>query len=210
MELINQLQKRILDISFKHNLSHLGSCLSTLPILIEIYNKKNKDDIFILSNGHAGLALYVILEYFEGKNAEDLFKKYGVHPKYSPEDGIFCSGGSLGQGITIGAGYAIGYPNKNIYILISDGESAEGSIWESLKFFEEKNLKNVNVYANLNGYSAINEVDLDYLSQCLKVFYPKINLRYTDVEVFNFLKGLEAHYKVMDKEEYEYAINQLK
>jgi transketolase len=210
MDLIKKLQKRIIDISFKLNLGHLGSCLSTLPILLEIYENKNKEDIFILSNGHAGLALYVILEYFEGKNAEELFEKFGVHPKYSPKDGIFCSGGSLGQGITIGAGYAIGYPNKKIYILISDGESAEGSVWETLKFFKEKNIKNIEIYANLNGYSAINKVNTDYLSQCLKTFYPNIKLRYTSVEVFDFLKGLEAHYKVMNEEEYKHAINQLK
>ena len=209
MNIHKKLQKRIIDISFKLRLGHLGSCLSTLPILIEIYEKKKDDDIFILSNGHAGLALYVILEYYCGEDAEELFNKFGVHPKQSKENGIYCSGGSLGQGITVGAGYAIVNPNKTIYILISDGEASEGSIWESLKFFNESNLNNVEVYANLNGYSAINEVDLEYLSKCLTTFYPKINLRYTNVEVFKFLKGLEAHYKVMNEEDYKMALKEL-
>ena len=209
MELIKKLQKRIIDISFKFKLGHIGSCLSTLPILIEIYEKKDKNDIFILSNGHAGLALYVILEHYCGEDAEELFNQHGVHPKYSIKNQIYYSGGSLGQGITVGAGYAVSNPDKNVYILISDGEASEGSVWEALKFFNESGLKNVKIYANINGYSAINKVNTDYLSDCLKTFYPPINLRYTNVEVFDFLKGIEAHYKVMDKNNYESALKQL-
>ena len=59
---IKGLKKRILDIAFKNKLSHLGSYLSAVDIVDEIYNKKDKNDIFILSSGHAALALYVVLE----------------------------------------------------------------------------------------------------------------------------------------------------
>ena len=91
METLNKLKKRILDISYHHKLGHLGSCFSTLPIILEIYEKKREEDIFILSNGHAGLALYVVLEHFLNQDAEALFNKHGVHPSYSPEEGIMCS-----------------------------------------------------------------------------------------------------------------------
>ena len=64
MDKLKQLQKRILDISYHHKLGHLGSCLSALPIILEIYEKKEEDDIFILSSGHVALALYVVLEHF--------------------------------------------------------------------------------------------------------------------------------------------------
>ena len=74
------LKKRILEIAYKHKLSHLGSYLSAVDIIEEIYKKKNKEDIFILSSGHAALALYVVIEKYEGKNAEELFIKHGGHP----------------------------------------------------------------------------------------------------------------------------------
>ena len=64
------LKKRILEIAYKNKLSHLGSYLSSVGIIDEIYKTKNHDDIFILSSGHASLALYVTLEKYEDKNAE--------------------------------------------------------------------------------------------------------------------------------------------
>lgn len=211
METLKKLQKRILDISYHHKLGHLGSCFSTLPILIEIYENKKEDDIVILSNGHAGLAWYVILEHFCGENAEELFETHGVHPKYSEKNKILCSGGSLGQGITVGVGYALANVDKKIHIIISDGECAEGCVWESLKFIQENKIKNIEIYVNMNGYSAIGKIDVDYLSKCLTAFYSDIKIRITNVEAFKFLNGcgIEAHYKVMSQEDYESSLNEL-
>ena len=53
----NNLEKRILDISYKNNLSHLSSSLGSVNIIDEIYSIKKNDEPFILSNGHSGLAL---------------------------------------------------------------------------------------------------------------------------------------------------------
>ena len=68
-----ELKKRILEIAYKNNLSHLGSYFSALGIIDEIYSKKNSEDIFILSSGHAALALYVVLEKYHGHNAEIIY-----------------------------------------------------------------------------------------------------------------------------------------
>ena len=94
-------------------------------------------------------------------------------------------------------------------MLISDGECAEGSIWESLRFIEENNIKNIKVYVNINGYAAYDAVDEKYLSDRLKVFYPNINLVYTTVNHFHFLKGLNAHYHVMSEEDYKLASTEI-
>jgi transketolase len=155
-----------------------------------------------LSSGHAALALYVILEKYEGKNAEELFKKHGGHPHRDEENGLYCSTGSLGTGITIAVGRAIANPKRKVYVLISDGESAEGSIWEALRFIKENNIENIEVYVNINGYAAYDKIDKEYLTKRLKAFLPNINLRYTTVNQTPFLKGLNAHYHVMSKEDY--------
>jgi len=77
---MSNLVKRILDISYQEKLSHLSSCLSALPIVEEIYEKKKEDEVFILSNGHAGLALYVVLEKKYGVDPVMLLHKHGIHP----------------------------------------------------------------------------------------------------------------------------------
>ena len=197
------LKKRILEIVYKHKLSHLGSYLSAVGIINEIYKSKQPEDIFILSSGHAALALYVVLEKYEGKNAEELFLKHGGHPHRDEDNGIYCSTGSLGLGITVAVGRALADKNKKVYVLISDGESAEGSVWEALRFIQENNLTNIEVYVNVNGYAAYDKVDTKYLVDRLEAFLPRINIRYTSVNQYPFLKGLNAHYHVMSEEDYK-------
>ena len=197
------LKKRILEIAYKHKLGHLGSYLSAADIVDEIYENKDPDDIFILSSGHAALALYDALEKYEGKNAEELFLKHGGHPHRDEENGIYCSTGSLGLGITVAVGRALANKNRKVHVLISDGESAEGSVWEALRFIKESNLSNIEVYVNVNGYAAYDKVDVKYLVDRLKVFLPTINIRYTSVNQYPFLRGLNAHYHVMSEKDYK-------
>ena len=197
------LKKRILEIAYKHKLSHLGSYLSAVGIIDEIYKSKNKEDIFILSSGHAALALYVVLEKYEDKNAEELFLKHGGHPHRDEDNGIYCSTGSLGLGITVAVGRALANKNRKVHVLISDGESAEGSVWEALRFIQENNLTNIEVFVNVNGYAAYDKVDVKYLVDRLKAFLPRINIRYTNVNQYPFLRGLNAHYHVMSEEDYK-------
>jgi len=205
--MVMNLKKRIVEIAYKHRLGHLGSYLSSVSIVDEIFSKMKKDDIFILSSGHCALALYVCLEKYHGINAEDMFVKHGGHPHRDEENKIYCSTGSLGLGITIALGRAVANPNRKVWVLISDGESAEGSIWESLKTIKEDGINNIEVYANINGLCAYKEVDVDYISTRLKAFLPTINLRYTTVEQYPFLKGLNAHYHVMSEENYKQVLN---
>ena len=200
------LKKRIVEIAYKHKLGHLGSYLSSVEIVDEIYSKMNKDDIFILSSGHASLAMYVCIEKYFGIDAEMLFLKHGGHPHRDEKNKIYCSTGSLGLGLPIALGRALANPNRKVWVLISDGEAAEGSIWESLKTIYELNIDNIEVFVNINGLCAYKEVDMDYISTRLKAFLPRIELRYTTVEQYPFLKGLNAHYHVMSEENYNQVI----
>lgn len=196
------LEKRIIDITFQEKLSHLSSCLSAHPIIHEIYNEKKDDEVFILSNGHAGLALYVELEYRYGIDPVMLLHKHGIHPGKDLENKLYCSTGSLGSGLPIAVGRALANRDKTVYCLISDGEAAEGSIWESLRFINVAKLDNLKVYANINGMSAYEYLDIDYLETRLKTFLPSINIRVSQPRDFDFAKGLLTHYYVMKPEDY--------
>jgi transketolase len=204
------LKKRIIEIAYKYKLGHLGSYLSALAIIDGIYQKMNKDDIFILSSGHAALALYVCLEKYRGQDAEALFIKHGGHPHWDEEAGIFCSTGSLGLGITIALGRAVANKNRKVGVLLSDGECAEGSVWEALKTIVEQDITNIEIHVNANGYAAYRNVDLVYLENRLKAFLPNIQIHHTSVEHFPFLKGLNAHYHIMKENDYQTALELLK
>ena len=70
----HDLKERKLDIAFWNKLSHLGSYFSSVGIINKIFEEKNEEDIFILSCGHAALALYVVLEKYYGIDAQVLLK----------------------------------------------------------------------------------------------------------------------------------------
>lgn len=200
---MNYLHKKIIDIAYKNKISHIGSAITAVDIIDDIYSKKQDDDIFILSSGHAGLALYVVLEKYFNLNAEELFKKHGLHPHRDLNDNIYCSTGSLGSGICVGVGLALANKNRTIHILISDGECFEGSVWESLNFISEHKLSNIKIYVNMNGFAAYKRVNIKDLSKKLVAFLPGINI--IDTQNFGNIKhfsGLEAHYKILSKEEY--------
>lgn len=197
------LKQRLLETCFSNKLHHLGSYFSCLDIIDDIYSKMNSNDLFILSCGHASAALYVVLEKYYGFDSQELIKKFGDHPKLSQEFNIHCSTGSLGLGILVAVGRAIADRTRDVYCLISDGEAAEGCVWEALRFAHENKLDNLKIYVNANGYSAYDIVDLDYLEKRIKAFHEKVVFIRTKVEHFDFLKGLDAHYYCMNESDYE-------
>ena len=205
---MKELYKRLLDICYERQLHHLGSYFSALQIIEEIYSQKNDDDIFILSNGHAVVALYVILEKYYGLDAVELHEKYGDHPKRNELDKLHCSTGSLGMGVTVAVGRALANPDRDVYCLLSDGECAEGSVWEALRFAYENKVTNLKLYVNANGWAAYDAVDLDYLEKRIKAFHPDVNYVRTTVEHFG-LKGLHAHYTNFNEEQYKEALASL-
>jgi transketolase len=204
---MNKLTRRLIDITYQERLSHLSSTLSALPIIEEIYSQRKDDEVFILSNGHAGLALYVVLEKYYGVDPVAMLHKHGIHPGRDTENHLYCSTGSLGSGLLIAVGHALATPNKNVYCMISDGEAAEGSIWEALRFINDNKIDNLHVYANLNGMGAYDMVDTITLSHRLVAFLPRINVRFSDPPVWPFAKELLTHYYVLKPEDYE-AITQ--
>jgi len=205
---MKNLYKRLLDICYENKLHHLGSYFSCIETLDKIYSEMGDEDIFILSNGHAVVALYVILEKYHGLDAQNLLDQYGEHPKRNELDKIYCSTGSLGMGITVAVGRALANPSRNVYCMISDGECAEGSIWEALRFAYEKKIHNLKIYVNANGWAAYDPVDLDYLEDRIKAFNPYVNFVRTSVECFG-LSGLDAHYTNFTEDQYLEAVKSL-
>lgn len=202
---MNKLHYRILEISKKKNLSHIGSCISSVDIINEIYERRKPDDPVLIGNSHCGLALYVVLEVKFGHNAEDILNKYGIHVTYAPEYGIYASGGSLGQLETVAVGMAIADRNRNVWLLSSDGGSAEGAFWEALGYKSEMDLYNLKWIVSANGYAAYRKVNGYKLSRQIAEFDTSVDVRHTHFQGIPFLSGLDAHYKTMTDEDWKWV-----
>ena len=228
------LRRRISEISHSAHFSHLGSCLSSIDLIDAVYKHKRKGEVFILSNGHAAIAWYVVLEKYGMLNRKTI-KKLNVHPDRNSKMGIHVSTGSLGQGLPIAVGLAVADRSKKVYCMISDGECAEGSIWESLRVAHQLELENLIILVNANGWGAYDPIDLFNLSKRIKAFgshlvkvnghdfnsilksfrskaksKPSVIFASTTVEQLPFLKEQDAHYYIMKNEDYYLAMELLK
>ncbi len=200
-----EIKSRIIEISYKRKLSHLGSCLTAVDMLVDIFDHKRKEDLFIMSAGHAGLALYAVLEHYYDYDALELFDKHGVHPMRDVEHGIMASSGSLGHGIGIAIGYALTNRKRRVYCYMTDGEMAEGSVYEAMNTARSLDLRNLELYINCNGWSAYKRVYNYHIADYLAI-YPYLNKRlYKTVSEFPFLEGLDAHYYTMNEDDYKLA-----
>ena len=129
---MNDLEKRVLEISYKKQLAHIGSALTALPIIKEIYDIKNSDEKFVLSAGHGHLAHAVVMqEHGIIPDAEKNISEFGVHCDRA--GGCDFSTGSLGHGIGAAVGMALSDRSKRVFCLLSDGECMERSVWEALR-----------------------------------------------------------------------------
>lgn len=201
--LLNKMEHRILDISYRKKLSHLSSCLTSLRLIDNIYKIKKEKDIFVLSNGHAALALYVVLEKVYFLDAEKLFDKHGVHPNRDLGDKIYASSGSLGSAITLAVGMALADRSRLVYVLMSDGECAEGSVWEALRIAGELRLENLRITVNANGTGAYGKVDRELLDARLQYFFPTLVLETNLFDQPDWVQGFDGHYVVMDEAKYK-------
>jgi len=191
---MSHLEQRIRDISKKYKLSHVGSCLSVLPILEEIYSNKAPEDLVILDNAHSHLAHLVIREQYEDlQDIERLLTDVGIH--CDRKAGCDVSGGSLGHGIGIAIGLALGRMKRTIHVIVSDGSMMEGSNWEALRVRSSMGLTNIRIYCNFNGFSAVQEVDRKLLEFRMRQFIGDATYYWTDNG--EGLEGLEGHYKVI-------------
>ncbi len=153
-------------------MGHIGSALSIAEILAALYGRilhvptptDPERDRFILSKGHAALALYAALHLrgFLTQNDLDSYcgegSLLGVHPERALS-GIDISTGSLGQGLSVGAGMALGARMKaarrGVFVLMSDAECNEGSLWEAALFAAHHRLSNLVAILDVNGQQAL-------------------------------------------------------
>ena len=174
-----KIRKNIIFTAFKAGAksAHIGGALSIADLIAVLYfaiiklkktkSLDDKRDRFILSKGHACLALYSALvekkilkkkdlENFEGDGSELL-----GHPIIKKNKGIEFSTGSLGMGLSLGIGVALAKKKKKqkfrVFVILGDGECNEGSVWESIMSAAHFKLDNLVIIVDKNNYQQTGE-----------------------------------------------------
>jgi transketolase len=188
-ERINNIKKNILKVSYSANDGHLGSSFSIIDILFVLYDRvmnltldniNDEDrDYMVLSKGHASLAHASILEEkgFISKKQLMSFCSHdsilGGHLNRKKVPGVEASTGSLGHGIPISVGIALASKIKRlsnrVFVVVGDGESNEGTFWESMLLGAQHNLDNLYCVVDYNR-SNDRAIKLDPLEAKLKAF----------------------------------------
>jgi transketolase len=164
-------RKRLLQMHYEARVGHIGGNLSAIDgLLIVLHEYVQPEDMFILSKGHSAGALYTAL-WTLGHLSDDAltFHQDGTllagHPPASGIPQIAFATGSLGHGLSLAAGSALGFRFRSsearVFCLMSDGEWQEGSTWEALIFAAHHRLSNLKVlvdHNNLQGFGSTDAV----------------------------------------------------
>ena len=171
-----QIRKLVLEVSKQAGVGHIGSELSIVEIIASLYGgvmhvpapTAPERDRFVLSKGHAALALYSALHLRGWISQGELFSycsdgsALGVHPERGLP-GIDFATGSLGQGLSVGAGAALAARLRGlatrVFVLLSDAECNEGAVWEAVMFAAHHRLGNLTAVIDLNGQQALGYTD---------------------------------------------------
>lgn len=174
-ELAREARKKIFEIVCNNKAGHLASSLSSVEVLTVLYFGDilryksympawEERDRFILSKGHSALGYYITLAQagFYDMSEVDSFciagTRYGGLPLRNKVKGIEATTGSLGHGFSFAAGIAMSakiFGKKYLtYVLLGDGESQEGSIWEAALFAAQNKLTNLVTIIDYNKIQA--------------------------------------------------------
>ena len=177
-ELAKRIRRHAVRMTNLGGSSHVGSVLSMADIVAVLYggimridprnpNQPNRDR-FILSKGHAGAGIYAALaesgffpiEWLEKHCADGSVLSGHVSHKGVP--GVELSTGSLGHGLSVGAGMAYGAKlddaSRRVFVLLSDGECDEGSTWEAVMFSSHHRLDNLVAIVDYNKIQSLGPV----------------------------------------------------
>lgn len=184
-ERVFSVKKRFLAMYKKANAGHIGSSLSSAELLVFLrFAWMQEHDTFVLSKGQAAAALYSLLaeDGLLTQRELDSFYQDGTLlsalPPFNAFDEIPFATGSLGYGLSVSAGMALGarldQRERRVFCLTSDGELDEGSVWEAALFIAHHKLTNVVWVIDRNGIQAIGRTEdvlaLEPLDDKLRAF----------------------------------------
>lgn len=168
------LRRTILEMAFAGSTVHIVCAFSIVEILAVLYRNHLRlgdgtpravgRDYLVLSKGHGVMAQYACMRELSWLDERDIHNYFGngtilkgLSDAHVP--GLEVTSGSLGHGLSVGVGMALGAKRKgsdqHVYAIVGDGEMNEGAIWEAILFAAHFQLDNLTLIVDENGFQAM-------------------------------------------------------
>ncbi len=211
-KICKKIRLAILKASYETQACHIGSALSCVEILVNLYWKiLKKNDIFIFGKASGASALYCVLAergIIKKSKVNEYLKKY---PLASTEvKGVVHSVGSIGHALPVAVGMALGNRKRKVYVLLGDADIQEGTFWESCLFAKQHKIENLIIIIDRNKLQACGKT-----SDILELPWYLFN---EPIRVVNTIKGRGVsfcegdyrwHYYNLSPSLYKKAVNEI-
>ena len=183
-----KIRRNILDMAFSGSTVHIGCALCLVEIFSVIYRNhlrydytKPDDpnrDFLILSKGHGVMAQYACMKELGWLKDSDLLNYFSDGTKLkglsdSRVRGLEVTSGSLGHGLSVGVGIALGnkisQTKQKTFIIVGDGELNEGSCWEAIQFAGHHALSNICMIVDKNNFQAMDKTS-NIINEGMNIF----------------------------------------
>jgi len=199
-----KIRRNILDMAFSGSTVHIGCALCLVEIFSVIYRNHlrydytkpddPKRDFLILSKGHGVMAQYACMKELGWLKDSDLLNYFSDGTKLkglsdSRVRGLEVTSGSLGHGLSVGVGIALGnkisQTKQKTFIIVGDGELNEGSCWEAIQFAGHHALSNICMIVDKNNFQAMDKTSNIINQQNLATQIEAFNFNVTEVDGHN-------------------------
>lgn len=152
---VEEIRAKVIEFCRRTGIRHLASSLSCVGILVELfYEVVRLGDVVVLSKGHASPVWWCI---YRDQNPREIPREgdegMAAHLPLGAA-GMTITTGSLGHGLGIGIGFALGHPESRVYVVMGDAELCEGSVWEAVTLAYARRLNNIIAIVDWNKAGA--------------------------------------------------------
>lgn len=155
-------RRAVLSMVHRAQTSHIASNLSVIDLATVLYDNLKKEDEIVWSKGWAAASIYYFNAKY-GRGPQEAVDKFPEEPYFGLAEttvpGVLVNGGSVGHGLPVAAGIALGKKKQGlpgrVYCILSDGELNEGSVWEAAAFAKHHTLDNLVAVVDANGWQAM-------------------------------------------------------
>lgn len=189
-----QIRMNIINTLHEAKSGHPGASLSIVELLtVLFFHTMKKGDKFVLSKGHAVIALYSVfaelglIEKEELNTYRKINSRLQGHPDMTKLSYLDAGTGALGQGLSIAIGYALGMKlnnnsNNKVFCIIGDGECQEGQIWESAMYYPTLGMNNLVVIIDKNNFQNEDSIENTLPMPNLEIIWKTLGWNVIDID----------------------------
>lgn len=203
-KIANEVRKQVLTLIYKAQTSHIGSNFSVIDLAVFINENLKPEDRMVWSKGWAAATAYTLLKR-RGIITQEQLESFPKEPFIGLTEmsvpGIETAGGSMGHGLPVGVGMALGLKRANesgrVFVIMSDGEMQEGTTWEGALVAAHHQLDNLTVVIDYNKWCAMGRTNEVCNLEPLEKKWEAFGWRVWEVDGHDY-KSMDSGFSVLD------------